>query len=501
MKLEFSPALQLAFDRARLIAINAHAAEVDACHLLCGLLSEEEGKATQALIAAGVDWLKLQTHLQLTNPIEKAPDTDVTLDPDLAEVMTSARELASIHGDEGTIATDHMLLALLLRSEPICSELQTFGFDLKRLEAHIVGGSTPLVMDEPLLLTASAEEANTARILDASANRAREALRVLEDYTRFGLDDAFLTGRLKQLRHDLAQALGELPASMLLQARDTLNDVGTTIDTEAEWQRPSLDAVVQANAKRLQEALRSLEEYGKIVSIEFARQIEMLRYQTYTLERAIVQGASARDRLADAQLYVLVTDSFCKASLVGTVKEAALGGAQIIQLREKGIDDRALLSRARNVRDVTRSTGTLFIVNDRPDIARLVDADGVHLGQDDMPIREARRIVGANALIGVSTHNLDQLRRAILEGADYVGIGPTFPSTTKTFLSFAGLEFVKQALAETSLPAYALGGINLENVEQLRAVGVRRIAVSSAICAAADPRGVAQRLRRALLAV
>ena len=147
------------------------------------------------------------------------------------------------------------------------------------------------------------------------------------------------------------------------------------------------------------------------------------------------------------------------------------------------------------LREITRSTGTLFIVNDRPDIARLADADGVHLGQDDMPIQEARRIVGAIALIGVSTHNLDQVQRAILEGANYLGIGPTFPSRTKSFDSLAGLDFIKQALAETSLPAFALGGITLDNVEQVRAAGARRIAVSHAICGSDDPRSVAGALR------
>ena len=259
--------------------------------------------------------------------------------------------------------------------------------------------------------------------------------------------------------------------------------------------------MVQANAKRLQEALRSLEEYGKIVSGDFAQRIEKIRYQTYTLERALVQGQLSRQRLAEAQLCVLVTDALCRASLVGTVKEAALGGAQIIQLREKGVDDRTFLARARGVREVTRSCNVLFIVNDRPDLARLSDADGVQLGQNDVPIHEARRLLGPDALIGVSTHNLEQVRRAVLEGANYIGIGPTFPSKTKQFADFAGLEFVIAALAETSLPAFAIGGIDVENVAQVVAAGGRRIAVSNAICAAADPRAAAGKLRAALLAV
>ncbi|MBI3823772.1 MAG: thiamine phosphate synthase, partial [Planctomycetes bacterium] len=204
------------------------------------------------------------------------------------------------------------------------------------------------------------------------------------------------------------------------------------------------------------------------------------------------------DRLADAQLCVLVTDALCRASLIGTVKEAALGGAQMIQLREKGIDDRTLLQRARDVREVTRSTNTLFIVNDRPDIARLVGADGVHLGQEDLPVQEARRLLGPDALIGVSTHNIEQVRRAVLEGANYLGVGPTFPSQTKDFAAPAGIAFVQQAVAETSLPAFAIGGVNVENVGQVMAAGARRIAVSRAICAADDPRAMARQLRAAL---
>lgn len=501
MKLELSPALQLAFDRARHFAANAAAAEVALRHLLCGLLAEEEGKAAACLIQAGTDMPRLLAHLasaqvSIANLRGDAPD--LPLHPSLQGIMRHARELAVLHADEGSISTDHVLLAMLTDAPTLRQELEGFGFVHERLHAGIVGTSSPLVMDEPLLLSEPVEEFDIARILDASANRAREALRVLEDHARFVLNDAFLCSQWKQMRHGLAQALALLPAGWLLEARDTLADVGTAISTEEEWQRASLQAVVQANAKRLQEALRSLEEFGKTVTVEFAQRIEKIRYQSYTLERAVVQGETSRERLADARLYVLITDAQCRASLIGTVKEAALGGAQVIQLREKGIDDRTLLRRARDVREVTRSAGVLFIVNDRPDIARLADADGVHLGQDDMPIQDARRIVGSEALIGVSTHNLEQVRRAVLEGASYLGVGPTFASQTKEFAGFAGLEFVQQALAETSLPAFAIGGIGLDNVDQVVAAGARRIAVSAAICTTDDPRAAARHLRAAL---
>jgi thiamine-phosphate pyrophosphorylase len=140
----------------------------------------------------------------------------------------------------------------------------------------------------------------------------------------------------------------------------------------------------------------------------------------------------------------------------------------------------------------------LFIVNDRPDVARLAEADGVHLGQDDMSVREARRIVGPDALIGVSTHTVDQVRRAVLEGASYIGVGPTFLSATKQFDELAGLDFVRAVTAETTLPAFVLGGVTAENVARVISAGGRRIAVSAAIGKADDPRAAAAVLRRAL---
>ena len=226
--------------------------------------------------------------------------------------------------------------------------------------------------------------------------------------------------------------------------------------------------------------------------------MEQIRYRTYTLERAAGLGAAAQERLADVRLCVLLTAAHCTGSPEWTVREAAAGGAGMIQLREKDLSDRELLERAREVRRWTREAGVLFIVNDRPDIARLVEADGVHLGQDDLPVKEARRILGPDALIGVSTHNIEQLRQAVLDGASYLGVGPTFPSRTKQFGELAGLEFVRAASAETALPAFVIGGVNLDTVGDAAAAGARRAAVSEAVCRAADPRAAAAGLVRAL---
>jgi thiamine-phosphate pyrophosphorylase len=411
-------------------------------------------------------------------------------------VLSSARELAYELSGEHTIASEHLLLAVLRADAPLRRTLEGLGLAFVRLEEAVLATQAPpLRMDEPLQLHETTEQIDTARILDAAANRAREALRVVEDYCRFVLDDAFLSGELKRLRHELAAALGELPSGLLLQARDTLGDVGTALATEAEYDRASLAAVVEANLKRLQEALRSLEEYGKLRSGALGRALEGLRYRAYTLERALVLGAAARARLADVRLYVLVTGSLCIHSLEGTIRQAAAGGAQVFQLREKGLDDRALLERARQVRRWTREAGALFLMNDRPDLARLAEADGVHVGQEELPVKEVRRIVGPEALIGVSTHDRAQLRRAVLDGASYVGVGPTFPSGTKEFAEFSGLEFVRQAVAETTLPVFAIGGVTLANLPAVVAAGARRVAVSGAICLAEDPCAAARAMR------
>jgi thiamine-phosphate pyrophosphorylase len=289
--------------------------------------------------------------------------------------------------------------------------------------------------------------------------------------------------------------------NLLLAARETQRDVGTRISTATEQNRHSLRDVVQANLKRLQEALRSMEEHGKLLNPRMAGTLEQLRYRAYTLERSLLLGAGAREQLGEVRLCVLLTGSLCRASLDWTIQEAAAGGARMFQLREKHLDDRALLERARKVRRWTRQAGALFIMNDRPDLARLAEADGVHLGKDDVPVKEARRILGPDAMIGVSTHNLDQLRQAIGDGASYVGVGPTFPSGTKQFAELAGLDFVHQAAAETALPAFVIGGVNLGTINEAAAAGARRVAVSQAVCRADDPRAAAAALLRALAAV
>ena len=243
------------------------------------------------------------------------------------------------------------------------------------------------------------------RILDAAANRAGEGLRVVEDYLRFALDDRHLTQLCKQLRHDLAATLASLPPAWRHAARDTLADVGVSVSTPAEMVRADLASVVAAGFHRALQALRSLEEYGKTVaSLTFATACEQLRYRVYTLQRAVGITGDSLARLAQAQLYVLLDGRPSSDEFSALAEALVAAGVDVLQLRDKTLPDRELIDRARRLRRATRGTQTLVIVNDRPDLARLAEADGVHVGQDELSVKDARTIVGPQALVGVSTH-------------------------------------------------------------------------------------------------
>ncbi len=341
------------------------------------------------------------------------------------------------------------------------------------------------------------------RILDAAANRAGEGLRVIEEFVRFGLNDAHLSRLLKECRHELTAALTAIPEASRLAARDTLGDVGTAIGTPSEYQRATLRDVARASFKRVHEALRTLEEYGKLIESNgvgptFAQRVEQLRYRLYTAEKAVLRTASMADRLQGQRLYLLVTTRSCVSGLEATVRGALAAGVRIIQVREKQLSDRQLVEHARRLRKWTAESGALLIINDRPDIAVLSDADGVHVGQDELTVRDARHIVGPDRLVGVSTHSIEQARQAVLDGADYLGVGPTFRSGTKTFDQFAGLEFVHQVAAEIALPWFAIGGIDSKNLDSVLDAGASRVAVSGAICGAMDPHQAAAELLQRL---
>ncbi|MCI0332852.1 MAG: thiamine phosphate synthase [Planctomycetes bacterium] len=363
----------------------------------------------------------------------------------------------------------------------------------------------------------SASSIQIYRVLDASFNRAGEGLRVIEDYVRFALDDPLLTSHVKSLRHDFGALAASIPADQRHAARDTLCDVGTGISNAGERFRGDAWDVCAASLKRAEQSLRSIEEYGKLIDADFAGQAESLRYRLYTLEKVIDLGRTSRDRLKDVRLCVLVDGCNSITAFERLVAELVEAGVGMIQLRDKSLDDRDLIERARLLVSLTRGqppalpgvsvefdrdtekppakpgaasfsrSRTLAIINDRPDIAATVDADGVHLGQDDLGVKDARAIVATRMLIGVSTHNIDQARAAVLDGANYLGAGPTFSSQTKKFETFAGLNYLRELAGEIRLPTFAIGGISAQNLRDVLASGVSRVAVGAAVTQASNP--------------
>ena len=351
------------------------------------------------------------------------------------------------------------------------------------------------------LATGGLSETAVFRILDASINRACEGLRVVEAYTRMSLDDSFLSQQLKQLRHDVVDSSRCIDAFSRLSSRDSEADVGREIQTSSEYTRENFESLIRSNMTRVQQAARTIEEYSKSRFPSLATTAEQIRYRAYTIEKAVFSTAFNRTRFEKAHLYVLVDgcgerSGFEKLrSLIGSLVEAKV---DMIQLRDKSLSDRELVEAGSLISQLTRESETRFVINDRADLCVAAGADGVHLGQEDLSVHEARMLLRPHQFIGVSTHSIEQARQAVIDGADYVGVGPVFESQTKSFDSHVGVELVSQVAAEISLPAFAIGGIDASNISSLIEAGCHRVAVSSAVCKAADPVAVAKDLRQKL---
>ncbi len=339
------------------------------------------------------------------------------------------------------------------------------------------------------------------RILDANFNRARESLRAIEDCGRFVLNDPAITAMAKSFRSDIREVLEEMPTSEMLIARNSGADVGTVITSPTENERADSEEVATAACKRLTEALRTIEEYSKVVAPGRISTIERMRYNAYTLEQQVANRFMVAGRFATVRLYTLVSAHLCQSTgIMDVARQTIAGGAEAIQLREKDTDDDIFLAMAAELRELTDETNRLLIINDRPDIAAIVGADGVHLGQHDLPINEARRMLRPGAIIGRSTHSVREATQAINEGADYIAIGPIYPTRTKGRAPVGPERFseVLEAMADSSLPIVPIGGIHEENAGELIKRGARSLAVCSAINCSAEPRDVSKRIRAML---
>ena len=339
-----------------------------------------------------------------------------------------------------------------------------------------------------------------ARAIDANLNRAAEALRVLEDVTRFSWNDSSLTEQLKKIRHSLAQAKVIATESFsLILARESQNDVGRTQSTSTEYERSDIRSIIQANWNRVQQSLRSLEEHAKMSNPDLAKAFETLRYRCYHVHKTFELNRVSRAILESTRVCVLLScraDRDIFASLVKNIANA--NEAVMFQLRDKTAEDEKLVDRGHLLDELLRDTKHCWAMNDRVDLAMLCQPHGVQLGQEDLSIHHARELLGPDRLIGKSTHDIGQVYEAIENGANYLGIGPMFPSQTKCFNEFPGVAFAEQVCQSTTLPAFAIGGITLENIDELVSVGVKRVAVSGAVSKADDPGTVVKQIHERL---
>lgn len=285
------------------------------------------------------------------------------------------------------------------------------------------------------------------QVIDANINRVAEGLRVIEDYTRFISKQKAPTERLAILRKEISQSEINLIQHLLI--RDPTQDMRAA---DIPQKRKNTFDLLKANFKRIEEGLRVLEEYtGNAL-------YNRTRYEIYTLEKEIIL-TSLKPSFTSGVYLISDDEAILKQGLAWKVS--------IIQLRDKMSSKQTILKKALRIQKKAKQAGIPFIVNDYLDIALLSDADGLHTGQDDLPIPLIRRLLGQNKLIGRSTQTLEQGLKAQKDGADYIGIGPIFSTPSKPEQQAIGLDYLEKAKKRITIPYVAIGGINLESMAQI----------------------------------
>ena len=352
------------------------------------------------------------------------------------------------------------------------------------------------------------------RILDANLNRLSEGLRFLEEIARFLLNDAELSWELRTLRHNL---LGEARPwdTKLLSQRDSEHDVGADLDTIASGanrfpktsqnflgEKPSqqdLPGLVRANARRAEESLRVIEELAKLPDIGLmldSAKFEQGRFSLYHLERLLISKVLRQDKIKwIAGLYVVLDrQALAGRDELAVAQQIIQGAAKVIQLRDKQGKKGELLSLARRLRTLCAESGVLFIINDYLDLALAVDADGLHVGQEDLPLPVVRKELPIDKIVGISVHTVAQAVQAQNEGADYVSVGSIFPTPTKKGATVVGIDRLKEIRQAVSCPLVAIGGINEDNIDQVLSAGADSVALISAVLGKEDVKESTQRL-------
>ncbi len=334
------------------------------------------------------------------------------------------------------------------------------------------------------------------RIIDANLNRIGEGLRVLEEAARFILNDASLSESLKTLRHQLS--VRDIETSLqYFDSRDSQNDVGADITTSFQNRKRSLVETVVANARRVEEALRVMEEISKIEGVALGAQTyQDARFELYTVEKEMVGRLTRKDISARVYGLYAVIDSDCLKgrNVVEVTSQVLAGGVKLVQLRDKNSGKRELLELALALKKLCAENEALLIINDHLDIALASDADGLHVGQEDLPVKAARTLLPIDKLIGCSVTSVEEARKAKEDGADYLACGAVYATPTKPDCPVVGLEALREIKKAVDLPLVAIGGINIDNLPEVFAAGADSAAVISSVVLARSPERAAREM-------
>jgi thiamine-phosphate diphosphorylase len=298
------------------------------------------------------------------------------------------------------------------------------------------------------------------------------------------------------MRHDVE--IKDLPLKKrLLQARNTKGDIGMDIEVPAQQKDRDLPATAIANTRRVQQSLRVIEEMAKISGIGLeTKRFKKARFDLYNIERELVSRLMRKDKAERiCGLYAIIdTDLLKGVSHGSTAAQLIEGGVGIIQLRDKNTPRNRLLPIALELKNLCVKHDILFIVNDHLDIALAADADGLHIGREDLPLADARRLLRIDKIIGCSATTVEQAIAFEAEGADYIAVSGIYPTTSKEAVEVVGLAMLRLIKSKVKLPVVAIGGINLDNIAETAAAGADSVAVISALLEAKSPGKTARQL-------
>jgi thiamine-phosphate pyrophosphorylase len=329
-----------------------------------------------------------------------------------------------------------------------------------------------------------AEDFRIYQIIDANLDRAREGLRVLEDWARFCLGKNDIVSRIKNFR----QILGKNHLEVYKQSRNFIDDQCKGLTHQEQINRRSPNQIISSNAGRVQEALRVIEEFSRLHNYELSKVASEIRYEIYTLEIDLLSLSKLKKSekiLKENSLYVITEQ---KENLLEIIEKILIAGVKIIQHRFKSGTDKDNLQEAIQIKNLCKSYNSLFIINDRVDIALASNADGVHLGQDDLDLKTARELLGYSKIIGVSANNEIDISNALRDGCNYIGIGPVFETTTKKDKKPLGIDKIKTLTKDLNIPWFAIGGVKTNNISYLKDNGFKKVALVSQIMNSKDPK-------------